>query len=165
MLLPHILFWPEITPGSAGTFPTETPRVCTEEDPQVLLADTVILPPEVPAIAVILLLVEVPVQPDGKTQVYDVAPDTSGTEYTLDELPQIALFPVIGAGACGARVITLKVDTVEVPQVLLADTFMSPPLGPAFTEILVEFELPVQPPGKVQLYEVAPGRLILILLG
>ena len=56
------------------------PKVCTVEDPQVLLAATVILPPEVPAIAVMVLVVELPVHPEGNTQVYDVAPGTSGTE-------------------------------------------------------------------------------------
>jgi hypothetical protein len=48
--------------------------------PQLLLAFTVIFPPPVPEVAVILFVVELPVQPLGKVQVYDVAPFTAVTE-------------------------------------------------------------------------------------
>ena len=49
-------------------------------EPQVLSAVTVISPGEVPATTVILVLVEVPVQPEGIFQVYIVAPETDAIE-------------------------------------------------------------------------------------
>jgi hypothetical protein len=52
---------------------------CTGELPQALSAVTEIVPPKLPAVAVILFVVLVPIHPDGKVQVYDVAPETLGT--------------------------------------------------------------------------------------
>lgn len=43
--------------------------VLTGLEPQALLATTVIVPPDVPAVVVIELVVEEPVQPLGKVQV------------------------------------------------------------------------------------------------
>jgi hypothetical protein len=44
-----------------------------------LLAVTDIVPPLAPGVALIELVVELPVQPDGKVQVYEVAPGTDET--------------------------------------------------------------------------------------
>jgi hypothetical protein len=48
--------------------------------PQVLLALTEIIPPDAPTVIVIDVLVELPDQPDGRLQVYDVAPLTAAIE-------------------------------------------------------------------------------------
>ena len=48
--------------------------------PQLPLALTVIFPPAVPEVVLMLLVVELPAQPLGKVQVYDVAPFTAVTE-------------------------------------------------------------------------------------
>lgn len=63
-------------PGCAGTVATVTLKVLAALVPQVLDAVTEILPPVVPAVAVIEVEVELPVHPAGKVQLYDVAPDT-----------------------------------------------------------------------------------------
>ena len=47
--------------------------------PQLLLAITVMVPPDPPHVAEMLLVVEVPIQPDGNVQVYEVAPGTDVT--------------------------------------------------------------------------------------
>ena len=70
-----------MTPGCAGEDAVMlTAKVRAVLPPQLLLAFTVIFPPAVPEVAVILLVVELPVQPEGKVQVYDVAPLTAVTE-------------------------------------------------------------------------------------
>ena len=43
------------------------------------------------------------------------------------------------------------------PQEFSAVTVMVPPFAPAVADIEVEAELPLQPDGNVQLYDVAPG--------
>ena len=48
--------------------------------PQALFATMEILPPIAPKVAVIELVVEVPLQPLGNVQVYEVAPLTVVTE-------------------------------------------------------------------------------------
>ena len=53
--------------------------VCGVELPQALLAVTEIVPPVEPALVTIASVVDVPVQPLGKVQVYDVAPLTGLT--------------------------------------------------------------------------------------
>ncbi len=52
-------------------------NVCAEELPHVPLADTLTIPPLAPAVALILVVVELPVQPLGSIHVYDVAPLTA----------------------------------------------------------------------------------------
>ena len=66
--------------GVFGTALMETAKVLADELPQALLADTEIVPPVIPVTAEIVLLVDVPVQPLGSVQVYELAPDTAGTE-------------------------------------------------------------------------------------
>ena len=58
-----------MVPGVAGTVEDVTARLVTGEEPQVLLALTVMLPLLVPVVTLMLFVVEVPVQPLGKVQV------------------------------------------------------------------------------------------------
>ncbi len=60
-----------MVPGEAGTEPlvVDTASVTVVEDPQKLLALTVIFPPVVPAVVTIELVEELPVHPGGKDQV------------------------------------------------------------------------------------------------
>ena len=69
-----------IFPGVAGMAFVLTVSVRVVPLPQLLFAFTEIIPPEVPAVAFIELVVELPVHPEGNVQVYDVAPDTEDTE-------------------------------------------------------------------------------------
>ena len=59
---------PLIAPGCDGMFSTVTANTLAIDAPQVLFAVTEMFP-LVPAVAVIEALVDVPVQPPGKTQV------------------------------------------------------------------------------------------------
>ena len=72
--------FPDIVPGCAGNADTLTERLRTLLVPQLLLAATVTDPPDAPAIKVMLLVVDVPVHPEGLVQTYDVAPLTALTE-------------------------------------------------------------------------------------
>lgn len=69
-----------MVPGCAGTVLVVTASVRGVDEPQVLLAVTEIVPPFAPVVAVIELIVDVPVQPLGNVQVYEVAPGTAVTE-------------------------------------------------------------------------------------
>ena len=60
---------PLIEPGIAGAGVTATARVRIGDEPQALFAVTIILPPETPAVTVMEVVAELPVQPPGKTQV------------------------------------------------------------------------------------------------
>ena len=68
---------PVIAPGWAGVVQVETLNVLGAEEPHELFAVTEIVPPLAPAVAVIEVLVEEPLHPDGNVQAYDVAPDTA----------------------------------------------------------------------------------------
>ena len=59
-----------------------TAKVVAALVPQLLVAFTVIFPPAVPDVALILFVVDVPAQPDpvGKVQIYEVAPATAVIE-------------------------------------------------------------------------------------
>ena len=70
---------PEIAPGVAGAGTMVAVNVCDIPVPHALFATTMMFPPVLPAVAVILLVVDVPVQPEGNVQVYDVAPLTGVT--------------------------------------------------------------------------------------
>ena len=65
----HMVVVPVIDPGVAGTVFTVTVNVCGVEFPQVLFAVTVIFPEVALAVVVMLLVVDVPVQPPGNVQV------------------------------------------------------------------------------------------------
>ena len=70
-----------MAPGVAGADETLTASVCAAVLPQPLLAVTETLPLVEEGVVVIEFVVEVPVQPLGKVQVYEVAPFTAATEY------------------------------------------------------------------------------------
>jgi hypothetical protein len=65
-----------------------------------------------------------------------------------------AVDPVIAGGAL--LTVTAKVLTMLFPQLPTAVTLMFPLLAPTVVVMEVVVEVPVQPDGKVQMYEVAP---------
>ena len=118
--------------------------------PQVPLAFTVMFPPAVPEVAVMLLVVEVPVQPEGSVQVYEVAPFTAVTEYVCVVAGQTAALPAMVPGCAGiARVVMANVLAVLLPQVLEAITEILPEVVPVVTVIELVVDVPVQPEGSV----------------
>jgi hypothetical protein len=126
-------------------------RLCAEEEPQALLALTVIFPPVVPAVALIEFVVEDPDHDAGKVHVYDVAPLTVEMLYVLAEPEQKKLLPLIAPGVAGVLIkVTDSVLTEEEPHPLLAVTVISPPEDPAVVLIEVVVDEPVQLPGNVQ---------------
>ena len=60
---------PEMVPGWSGIIVTVTLLLRGGLEPQALSAVTVIFPPLVPAVALIEVVDELPVQPEGKVQV------------------------------------------------------------------------------------------------
>ena len=60
---------PVIVPGCAGIEAMVTAKVLVLEAPQALLAMTETVPPVPPAVAEMLLVVLLPVQPPGRVQV------------------------------------------------------------------------------------------------
>ena len=79
-----------------------------------------------------MLVVEVPVQPPGSDQVYEVAPLTVAIEKVSSPPLHILVRPVIAPGVAGAELnVTTSVAGLELPHVLLAVTETVPPLGPA----------------------------------
>lgn len=73
------LAFPVMDAGASGALFTLIANVCREEMPQPFFALTVTFPPVEPANTNILLVVDAPVHPSGKVQVYEEAPDTSAT--------------------------------------------------------------------------------------
>ncbi len=67
---------PPIDPGCAGVVDTVTLCVLARLVPHVLPAVTEMVPPVEPAVALIDTVVELPLHPEGKVQVYVVAPGT-----------------------------------------------------------------------------------------
>ena len=65
----HMLVLPLIVPGVAGAVLIVTASVAADELPHVLLAVTETVPPLEPAVVLMLLVVEVPVQPPGSDHV------------------------------------------------------------------------------------------------
>ena len=76
----HTVVGPVIYAGVAGTVDIDTPNVCAVELPQLLFAVTDIVPPVALAVALMLLVVDVPDHPLGSVHVYVVAPLTAATE-------------------------------------------------------------------------------------
>ena len=66
--------------------------------------------------------------------------------------------PLIQLGCAGGLQVdvTVNVRAGPAPHPLFAMTEISPPLAPAITLIEVVVELPLQPDGNVQVYDVAP---------
>ena len=80
----HKLVLPEITPGEAGNAVIETFTVLGLLLPQLFTATTDTVPPDDPVVVTMLLVVEVPVHPDGNDHIYEVAPDTALTEQVCE---------------------------------------------------------------------------------
>jgi hypothetical protein len=89
---------PEIVPGCAGMTITVTLFVLSGPDPHRLFAYTDIVPPDVPAVAFIEVVVELPVHPAGNVHVYDVAPVTAGMLYVFVVPEHTGVFPEIVPG-------------------------------------------------------------------
>ena len=142
---------PKMTPGVAGDELGVTTSVAAAELPQPLLAVTETFPPAVPAVVWIMVVVDVPVQPFGRVQVYEVAPFTDAME-KVSRLPlQKLAVPLIVPGVAGAdSVVTERVCAEDVPQLLPAVTETVPALAPTVAIILLVVEVPVQPFGRVQ---------------
>ncbi len=125
-------------------------NVCADEEPQVLLAVTIIFPLE-PAVALMLLLELVPLQPNGNVQLYEVAPGSFVTEYVSAIPEHKIVLPLIALGITGtSSTFTLTVCADEVPHALLAVTVMFPPTEPTVAFMLLLVLLPLQPIGKDQ---------------
>ena len=65
----HKVAVPLIAPGKGGAVAIVTANVCAEEVPQLLPAVTETVPPADPEVAMMLFVVDVPVQPFGSVQV------------------------------------------------------------------------------------------------
>jgi len=148
----HTAVFPEIAPGCAGNIAEVTVIVCAVLLPQVLLAFTEIMPPVDPAVAIIELVVDVPVHPAGKVHVYDVIPETVGTEYVWVVPAQAVVLPVIPEGCAGAVDVMVSAAVVSalLPQLLFALTERVPPVGPVVVVIVLPVDVPVHPDGKAQ---------------
>ncbi len=68
---------PPIKPGRVGIVETDTANVRAVLVPQKLLAVTDMSPLLVPTVAAIDVEVELPLHPEGKLHVYEVAPGTA----------------------------------------------------------------------------------------
>jgi hypothetical protein len=69
VLLVQTLALPLIAPGVEGAALADTGRLAAEDIPQAFDAATVTVPPAGPAVAVIVVVAEAPVQPSGSVQV------------------------------------------------------------------------------------------------
>lgn len=117
--------------------------------PQAFAAETVILP-GVPATALMLVLLELPVHPCGKVHTYEVAPFTAPTLKFNGAPIQALEFPIMLPGVAGIAVlVTLKLAVALLPHALFALTLMVPET-PVLALMLDVLELPDQPEGKVQ---------------
>ena len=126
-------------------------NVCAADEPHVLFAFTVIFPLVDPAVVIIDVVVEVPDQPEGKVQVYDVAPDTAAMLYVIELPAQTEAVPLMVPGVAGMILtVMLWVCKDDEPQALFAFTVIFPPDEPAVVVIDVVVEVPDQPEGKVQ---------------
>jgi hypothetical protein len=148
----HILALPLITPGTAGGVFTVINSVFGNDDPQTLFAVTEIFPFVVSAVVLIVFVVEVPVQPLGNVQVYEVAPFITAILYVFELPEQIVAFPLIVAGLAGAE-LTVTVNDLgdDEPQELLAITVILPPAEPDVAKMESFIDVPVQPLGRVQI--------------
>ena len=62
-----------MVPGVKGMLLVTIALVCNADDPQALFAPTEMFPLLALAVALMVVVVELPVQPEGNVQVYDVA--------------------------------------------------------------------------------------------
>jgi hypothetical protein len=75
-----------------------------------------------------------------------------------EDIPLIYEVVIVGT----SEILTFNICTVPEPHELFATTEMIPPPEPAVAFIEVEPELPLQPEGNVQVYEVAPGTAVIL---
>ena len=101
VLLLQTVAFPVIEDGALGMLPDDTLNVLGLEDPQAFTAVIEILPLDELAVTLIEFVFELPVHPDGKVQVYDVAPDTAVTLYVFELLRQTEVLPLIEGGVDG----------------------------------------------------------------
>jgi hypothetical protein len=88
--------------------------------------------------------------------VYDKTVGSLVTEYVCELPEQITVLPVILPGIAGRGLTeTFIVCTAELPHALFAITEMVPPAAPGVTKILLLVLLPLQPPGRLHVYEMA----------
>ena len=142
---------PLIAPGCAGKATTDTTSACAVLVPHILPAVTETVPPAGPTVAVMVVPVELPDQPDGKDQVYEVAPFTGDMLYACVVPWQGAASPVIEPGWDGIAItVTASVCAVLLPHELFAVTEIVPPVEPIVAVMVVPVELPDQPEGNTQ---------------
>lgn len=107
--------------GVTGAVLTVTGKVRRVLVPQLLVAETEMLPPVLLAVIFIELVMELPAQPDGKVQLY-VMPITLFTAYILVKPEQIisaTLSLLMSEGCAGAASpVTDNERTVPAPQPL-----------------------------------------------
>jgi hypothetical protein len=118
----------------------------------VLLAATDRFPLVAPTIALIDVEAEVPVHPEGKVHIYEVAPVTAEILYVCEKPWHTAELPDIEPGCAGVEAtVTLNIRAVLIAQTLFAETEILPPEAPAVVVIEVVVELPVHPEGRVHI--------------
>jgi len=124
---------PLIGPGVGSAAEAVTLRILGAELPQELLAVTDTVPPFTPIVLMMVLLVDVPVQPFGSDQVYEVALLTGATEKVsgLPVLHEDVLLVILPSVTGAEPIVTASVCSDELPQLLLALTVTMPPLEPA----------------------------------
>lgn len=157
----QIVVVPEIVPGVDGIVFTIIAKVSGVDEPHALFAVTVIFPLVADAVVLMEFVVDVPDHPPGNVQVYEVAEGSLVTEYVLLDPEQIVVVPEIVPGVEGmVFTVIANVCGVDDPQALFAVTVIFPlvELAVVFIEFVVD--VPVQPPGNVQVYEVAEGSLV-----
>ena len=70
------MLFPLTEPGVAGIELTVIAKVCDADEPQALLAETEIVPPDAFDVEEIVFVDDEPDQPTGNAQLYEVAPLT-----------------------------------------------------------------------------------------
>lgn len=149
----QIVAVPEIEPGVAGI--EFTVMVCDDEAdvPHAFEALIETLPPVALAVVLIEFVLLDPIHPEGRIQLYSVAPLTAVTEYVLAVPEQMEEFPDKVPGVFGGEELTVTAlsDAEDVPQLLVAVTEIFP-LIPLDVKLILFVELvPDQPIGNVQL--------------
>ena len=115
---------------------------------QLLFALTFIFPPTDPAVALILDVVELPLQPDGIVQVYVVAPGSAVILYMCVEPSPTVDGPEIADGWFNSGSTSTALYRLTLTPQLLSAVTHNAPVNPAEVEIDVDVEFPLQPAGN-----------------